>query len=132
VPRCYIKQKTTSRPNVVIMSEKNNTKRKWRLCADSLTFFNERHHIPFLLLGTTLFLAIQHTLDFQWAISSTDLVFVIKNTYNSTGRVMEVIIVLDFTVPKFSLPVPLSPTPDYMVECLYTKEEKKSLHSAKV
>jgi len=37
---------------------------------------------------------------------------------------MEVIIVLDFMVPKFSLPVPLSPTPGYTVECLYTKEEK--------
>jgi len=103
---------------------KNNTKRKWRLCADSLTFFNERHHIPLLLLGTTLFLAIQHTLDFQWAISSTDLVFVIKNTYNGIERAMKVIIVLDFMVPKFSLPMPLSPTPDYTVECLHTKAEK--------
>lgn len=105
---------------VVITSERKK-KREYEerkmapVCADSLTFFNELRRNPVLsftyiyIIWTTLFLAIQHTLDFQWAISRRPC-FVIKNT-----RITPLLLLLhpltesdrrefnriDFTVPKF-------------------------------
>lgn len=120
----YMYIKKTTRPNVVIMSEKKNTKGKWRLCADSLTFFNERHHNPLLFQELPCFQRFSTRSIFNGPSPAPTLYSSLKIRITLRG-VVEVIVQISWYRNLHS--PPLCSTPKLPGRVFMYKREKKSL-----